>query len=80
LKPKIGEKGVIFLAGENNGKVQLVALSTTPQISAGELIRKVAPIVEGKGGGKPDFAQGGGKNPGKIGELLQKVKEIFSLS
>jgi alanyl-tRNA synthetase len=73
LKGKVGE-GVIFLAGENNGKVQLVALSTTDKFNAGELIRKFAPIVEGKGGGKADFAQGGGKNPEKIDQLLSAVK------
>jgi alanyl-tRNA synthetase len=73
LKGKVGE-GVIFLAGENNGKVQLVAFSTTDKFNAGELIRKFAPIVEGKGGGKADFAQGGGKNPEKIDQLLSAVK------
>jgi len=43
---------------------------------AGELIKKLAPIIDGKGGGKADFAQAGGKNPDKIPELLQCVSSL----
>jgi alanyl-tRNA synthetase len=70
---------VAFLAGENKGKVTLVAVSKVPEIKAGDLIKEFAPVVGGKGGGKPDFAQGGGKDAGKIDELIQKVKEKFSI-
>ena len=70
---------VAFLAGENKGKVTLVAVSKVPEIKAGDLIKEFAPIVGGKGGGKPDFAQGGGKDAGKIDELIGKIKEKFSL-
>jgi len=66
---------VAFLAGENKGKVTLVAVSTIDSVKAGDLIKNYAPIVGGKGGGKPDFAQGGGKDAGKIDELIAKVKE-----
>jgi alanyl-tRNA synthetase len=66
---------VAFLAGENKGKVTLVAVSKVPEIKAGDLIKEFAPIVGGKGGGKPDFAQGGGKDAKKIDELIEKVKE-----
>ena len=68
-----------FLAGENKGKVTLVAASKVPEIKAGDLIKEFAPVVGGKGGGKPDFAQGGGKDAGKIDELIKKVKEKFSI-
>jgi len=70
---------VAFLAGENKGKVTLVAVSTVDSVKAGDLIKNYAPIVGGKGGGKPDFAQGGGKDASKIDEMLQKVKEDFGI-
>lgn len=74
LKGKV-DNLVAFLAGENKGKVTLVAVSTVDSVKAGDLIKNYAPIVGGKGGGKPDFAQGGGKDAGKIDELIAKVKE-----
>jgi alanyl-tRNA synthetase len=76
LKGKI-DNLVAFLAGSNNGKVSIVAVSKIPEIKAGDLIKEFAPIVGGKGGGKPDFAQGGGKDESKIDEMINKVKEKF---
>ncbi|NPA11782.1 MAG: alanine--tRNA ligase [Epsilonproteobacteria bacterium] len=70
---------VAFLAGENKGKVTLVAVSKVPEIKAGDLIKEFAPIVGGRGGGKPDFAQGGGKDASKIAELIEKIKEKFGI-
>jgi len=70
---------IAFLAGENKGKVTLVAVSKVSEVKAGDLIKEFAPVVGGKGGGKPDFAQGGGKDAGKIGELIKKVKEKFGI-
>jgi len=70
---------VAFLAGENKGKVTLVAVSKVPEIKAGDLIKEFAPVVGGKGGGKGDFAQGGGKDATKIDELIKKVKEKFGV-
>jgi len=66
---------VAFLAGVNNSKVTLVAVSNVDKIKAGDLIKNYASIVGGKGGGKSDFAQGGGKDIDKIDEMIQKVKE-----
>jgi alanyl-tRNA synthetase len=66
---------VAFLAGENKGKVNMVAVSKVDGIRAGDLIKEFAPIVGGKGGGKADFAQGGGKDVSKIDELIERVKE-----
>jgi len=68
---------VAFLIGENKGKVQIVTLSSVKDIKAGDLIKEFAPIVGGKGGGRADFAQGGGSDVSKINELIQKVKEKF---
>ncbi|NPA88254.1 MAG: alanine--tRNA ligase [Epsilonproteobacteria bacterium] len=78
LKGKI-DNLVAFLAGENKGKVTLVAVSKVPEIKAGDLIKEFAPIVGGRGGGKPDFAQGGGKDASKIDELIKKIKEKFNI-
>ncbi len=74
LKAK-SDKLVVFLAGENKGKVTLVAVSTVDSVKAGDLIKNYAPIVGGKGGGKADFAQGGGKDASMIDEMIKKVKE-----
>jgi len=71
---------VAFLAGENKGKVTLVAVSKFPEIKAGDIIKEFAPIVGGRGGGKADFAQGGGKDVNKIEEMLNKFKEKFGIS
>ncbi len=68
---------VALLVGENKGKVQIVALSGVPEIKAGDLIKEFAPVVNGRGGGKPDFAQGGGSDVSKIDELIKKAKEKF---
>jgi alanyl-tRNA synthetase len=46
-------------------------------VHAGNIIKQTAQIVGGGGGGRPDFAQAGGKNPLKIGEALGKAKEII---
>ncbi len=70
---------VAFLAGSNKDKVTLVAVSTVENIKAGDLIKNYAPIVGGKGGGKPDFAQGGGKDENKIDELISKIKSDFGV-
>jgi len=77
LKNKLGE-GVVVLATEEDGKVVLIAgvtKSATNRIKAGDLIRDLATIVGGKGGGRPDMAQGGGSDPGKIGEALAQVPD-----
>ncbi|MCL7461279.1 alanine--tRNA ligase [Pseudomonas sp. NW5] len=72
LKNKLG-RAVILLGGELDGKVVLVAGVTqdlTGQFKAGELMKRAAAAVGGKGGGRPDMAQGGGVEPGKLGEAL----------
>ncbi len=73
-------KGVIVLGGAANGKVALVANVSsdfTGRIQAGKLIQQIAPIVGGKGGGKPDNARGGGKDASKLDEALAKVKTLL---
>ena len=80
LKEKIGS-GVIVLGSSNQDKVNFVAMATKDAVSkgvhAGNLVKEAAKIAGGGGGGRPDMAQAGGKNPQKIQEALDTVKEIL---
>ena len=80
MKEKIGE-GVVVLASENEGKVNLMATATEEAMKkgahAGNLIKAIASCVGGGGGGRPNMAQAGGKNPAGIAEALEKVKEVL---
>ncbi len=76
-------KGVVVLGGAANGAVSLVATVAadfTAKFQAGKIIQAIAPIVGGKGGGKPDNARGGGKEAGKLAEALAKAREIVGAS
>ncbi len=79
-KQKLGE-AVILYATENDGKVNLMATATEGAIKkgahAGNLIKEVAALVGGGGGGRPNMAQAGGKNPAGIPDALQKAKEVI---
>ncbi|HEX3890440.1 MAG TPA: alanine--tRNA ligase [Verrucomicrobiae bacterium] len=73
-------KGVVVLGGASNGAVSLVAAVTsdfTAKIQAGKIIQTIAPLVGGKGGGKPDNARGGGKDAAKLDEALTKAKTLL---
>jgi len=75
-----GISGVVVIASEHNGKVALVvsvSKDLTGRIKAGEIVKELAPIVGGGGGGRPDFAEAGGKNPAAIGELLEKAPDVI---
>ncbi|HET8850233.1 MAG TPA: DHHA1 domain-containing protein, partial [Marinobacter sp.] len=75
LKNKLGE-GVVVLATVEDGKVTLVAgvtKSATHRIRAGDLMKHLAEQVDGKGGGRPDMAQGGGNDPSKLAAALEGV-------
>jgi len=63
----------IMLFQKKGEKVLLAAGSKNTSIKAGDWIKSIAPIVGGGGGGRPDFAQAGGKNPSKIGEAIEKA-------
>ena len=79
LKEKI-EKGVV-LAAVNGGKVNLLAMATDAAqkagAHAGNLIKGVAAIVGGGGGGRPNMAQAGGKNPEKADEAVKAAAGIL---
>ena len=72
---------LVVLAAKENNKVNLLVSATkdlvAKNINAGKIIKEIAPIVGGGGGGRPDMAQAGGKLPDKIQEALNKVKEII---
>jgi alanyl-tRNA synthetase len=73
-------KGVVVLGGAANGAVTLIASVSaefTAKVQAGKIIQTIAPIVGGKGGGKPDNARGGGKDAGKLDEALAKAKTLL---
>ena len=80
LKEKLGE-GVIVLASAVDGKVSLMAMATEGAVKkgahAGNLIKAIASLVGGGGGGRPNMAQAGGKNPEGIEEAVSKVKEVL---
>ena len=77
LKEKIGD-GVVALLSSCDGKANIVIMATDSAVKAGahagNLIKAVAPIVGGGGGGRPNMAQAGGKNPSGIDDALQAVK------
>jgi alanyl-tRNA synthetase len=74
------KSGVIVLASETrDGKVAIVVSTTADlkgRVHAGQVVKEVAPIVGGGGGGRPDFAEAGGKDPAKIDELLTQSRLV----
>jgi alanyl-tRNA synthetase len=79
LKEKLGS-GVVVLASAGASNVNLVA-SVSPDLTrryhAGNIIKELARLVDGGGGGRPDFAQAGGKEPGKIAAALKRAEELI---
>ena len=80
LKDKIGD-GVILLASDAGGKVNLVAMATDGAMGkgahAGNLIKGIAGLVGGGGGGRPNMAQAGGKNPAGIADALAEGAKVL---
>ncbi len=80
FKEKLGN-GVVVIASAADGKVNLMATATDEAIKAGahagNLIKGIAALVGGGGGGRPNMAQAGGKNPDGIQAALKKVAEVL---
>ncbi|MGP8200529.1 MAG: alanine--tRNA ligase [Limisphaerales bacterium] len=73
-------KGVVVLGGSANNAVSLVATVSsdfTKKLPAGRILQTIAPLVGGRGGGKPDNARGGGKDVSKLDEALKKAGEML---
>jgi alanyl-tRNA synthetase len=75
------KSAVVVLAGETPSGVA-VTVAVTPDVAerfhAGKIIQELVPLVDGRGGGKPDFAQAGGKNPAGIPALLEKANALLA--
>ncbi|HEU5063600.1 MAG TPA: alanine--tRNA ligase [Solirubrobacterales bacterium] len=78
VQSKVGQPSVVVLGGAFGGKAGLVALVSKEMVerglSAGSIIREIAPIVGGGGGGRDDMAQAGGKDPAKLDEALASAR------
>lgn len=81
MKEKLGE-GVVVIASVQDGKVNLIASATEGAMKAGahagNLIKGIAGLVGGGGGGRPNMAQAGGKNPAGVPDALGKVPEVLA--
>ena len=80
LRNRLGS-GVVLVISETGGKVLLAAGVTKDRVDAhkaGDLIRELAKIVGGGGGGRPDFAQAGGRDPSKIDAALERFHELIA--
>ncbi len=75
------KSGVVLIGSIGDGRVSLVAAVTkdlAPRVHAGQLVKKLAPIVGGSGGGRPDFAEAGGKDPSRIGEAFDHARALVA--
>jgi len=69
------EKGVVILGSSHNGKAMLLVMVTknlTDKIKAGDIVKEIAKEIKGGGGGRPDMAQAGGKDPSGLGRAIDK--------
>ena len=79
MMDKLGD-GIVVLATKDGEKAALivrVSKGLSDQYPAGELVKKLAPIIGGGGGGRPDMAQAGGKNPAGLSELIDRVPVVI---
>ena len=75
------KSGIVLLAAPADGKVQIVVAVTpdlTSRVKAGQIVKELAPIVGGAGGGRPDFAEAGGKQPEKVDEMLGASQAVIA--
>jgi alanyl-tRNA synthetase len=73
------KSGVVILGRSTDGKVSLIVRTSSDllkKVPAGQVIKELAPIVGGRGGGKPDMAEGGGTQPEKLSDALQASYEV----
>jgi len=73
------KSGVVILGRSSEGKVSLIVRTSgdlSKKVPAGQVIKELAPIVGGRGGGKPDMAEGGGTQPEKLSDALQASYEV----
>ena len=82
IKTEIGSGVVLVVSATGSDKVNMIAMATDDAVAkgahSGNLIKAVASLVGGGGGGRPNMAQAGGKNPAGIDELLKKAPEVLA--
>ncbi|MCC5876424.1 MAG: alanine--tRNA ligase [Candidatus Sumerlaeia bacterium] len=81
LRDKLGKLGVAIVLGDTGGKVGLVVASAPDAqgaLPAGKIVQKLGPLLGGKGGGKPDMAQGGGTDVAAIDEVMARAGELLT--
>jgi len=80
---RLGEEGLVILVGSDGERAAIVVMvgkeAQKRGLHAGELVKHLAPIIGGGGGGKADMAQAGGKEPTKIGEMLRAVPQAIEM-
>jgi alanyl-tRNA synthetase len=79
LRAKLGS-GLVLLAATEDGRVSLalgVTKDLTGRFKAGDLVREIAAVVGGKGGGRPDFAQAGGSQPERIDDAFARLEALL---
>jgi alanyl-tRNA synthetase len=72
--------GVVVLAGDTDGRASIVvsvAADLTRRLQAGRIVKELAPVVGGGGGGRPDFAEAGGKDPSRIDDALEEGRRLI---
>ncbi len=81
IRQKYGSVVVALGSAVSDAKVALL-VAVTPdlvaKVKAGDIIKQIAPVVGGSGGGRPDFAQAGGRDPSRLDEALEKVASVIS--
>ena len=80
LRDRLGS-GVVVLASRSEGKAALVVSVTRDlldRVHAGQVVKTLAPIIGGRGGGRPDFAQAGGRQPDKIEQLFAECRSLVT--
>ena len=80
IKDKL-QSGILLLGAEKDGKAMLLCMVTEDHVDrfkAGDIIRRLSEIVGGKGGGRPDMAQGGGSQPEKMAAAFDAFEEMVA--
>ncbi len=81
LKDRLAGDGAVVLASERDGKVAIVVAVSqglTTTVHAGHVVKAIAPIVGGGGGGRPEFAEAGGRDPSKIDALFKEARSVIT--
>ena len=83
VKDHLGSGAMCLIGHDDEDKVSFIVAVTKDRaksLQAGKLVREIAPIFNGKGGGKPEMAQGGGTNVAAIPQALDRIRELISAS